>query len=72
MKIGNEQIYNVKKLLRYIKNNYVFIGVYVVFGIILYSGIMNLVQSIECPEMTQMEIFLRSPKSFLGEIKKCY
>jgi hypothetical protein len=72
MNLGNEQIYTVKQLLIYIKDNYVLICVYAVFGVILYSGFMNLIQSIECPEMTQMEIFLRSPKSFLGEIKKCY
>lgn len=43
----------------------------IILGIILYTFTTMLIQAIICPKMTQREIFLNAPNSFILKWKTC-
>lgn len=41
------------------------------FCAVVWLAVSNGIQAIECPHMTQTELFLRLPQSFIGEWRYC-
>ena len=44
---------------------------YIMVVIIMWIAISSLVQAAKCPSMSQTELFLRIPQSFVGDWQNC-
>lgn len=47
------------------------IEIYAIIIILLWVGVTTIIQMFKCPELTQTEIFLNIPKSFMLNWKNC-
>ena len=54
---------NISKILR----NFVYLGIVMFFWLF----ISNLIQAFNCPKMSQTELFMQLPNSFIGNWKYC-
>lgn len=53
------------------KNKTKIIATIIVISSLMWMSITNIIQAIKCPKMTQTELFLHIPKSFVCEWKVC-
>lgn len=58
-------------MIKYIKENIRNALYFLLFAVFLWVGISNVIQAFKCPKMTQTELFLRIPKSFVCDWDNC-
>lgn len=56
---------------KYIKENIVNTLYFVLISVFLWVGISSIIQSFKCPKMTQTELFIHIPKSFVCDWQYC-
>jgi len=58
-------------MIKYIKDNISNALYFVLVAVFLWVSISNIIQSFKCPKMTQTELLLHIPKSFVCDWKHC-
>lgn len=52
--------------------NYARITLYTVLvGVLMWVSVSTMIQALKCPDMTQTQLFLHIPKSFVCDWKHC-
>ena len=54
-------------MIKYIKQN----KSYVLYFVLVWVSISNVIQAFKCPKMSQTELFLHIPKSFVCDWDNC-
>ena len=57
--------------MKYLKNNIRNWIYFVLVAMFLWVSISNVIQAIKCPKMSQTELFIHMPKSFVLDWKNC-
>ena len=58
-------------MIKYIKENISNALYFVLVAVFLWLGISNVIQAFKCPKMSQTELFLHIPKSFVCDWQHC-
>ncbi len=58
-------------MIKYIKDNISNALYFVLVAVFLWVSISNIIQSFKCPKMTQTELLLHIPKSFVFDWQNC-
>lgn len=45
--------------------------IYLMISFFVWMGISNVIQAIKCPKMTQTQLLINIPNSFIGNWKDC-
>ena len=58
-------------MIKYIKDNISNALYFLLVAVFLWMTISNITQAFKCPKMSQTELFLHIPKSFVCDWKHC-
>jgi len=58
-------------MIKYIKENIGNALYFVLVAVFLWVSITNIIQSFKCPKMTQTELLIHIPKSFVCDWQHC-
>ncbi len=58
-------------MIKYIKDNISNALYFVLVAVFLWVAISNIIQAFKCPKMSQTELFLHIPKSFVCDWQHC-